>query len=66
MPDISMCANSSCQLALKCHRYMAKPDPHWQTYSQFAPKINDQGEQECDYFWPINTQADDKINKPFV
>lgn len=45
---------------------MAKPDPHWQTYSKFEPIINDQGESKCDHFWPVNTQDDDKINKPFV
>lgn len=67
MPDISMCANQTCSLAPKCYRYKAKPDPHWQTYGRFSPTINDQGEPECEYFWPLKTNPDDdKINKPFV
>jgi hypothetical protein len=54
MPDISMCANSKCPLALKCYRYMAKPDPHRQSYGAFEFKLNEEGKPECDHFWEIN------------
>lgn len=50
MPDISMCKNEECPLREKCYRFLAEPDPYWQTYADFKYEIKD-GEVHCDYFW---------------
>lgn len=36
MPDISMCSPSKfLKKCYTCYRYTAKPDTHWQSYSNF-------------------------------
>ncbi len=35
MVDISMCKNKKCPLHLRCYRYLAEPNPHWQSYASF-------------------------------
>jgi hypothetical protein len=47
MPDISMCQNEDCPSKLKCYRFMARPNAHWQAYSVFVvPKRK----VKCDSF----------------
>lgn len=50
MPDISMCLNQTCGKRLECYRFMAKPTPYWQAYSDFQG-----AEDGCTYFLPIYT-----------
>lgn len=35
MPDISMCGNRTCPSRMKCYRYRARPDEHWQSWMEF-------------------------------
>jgi hypothetical protein len=49
MPDISMCKNESCSIKEKCYRFMATPDPMWQSYSIFRQN----SDQTCDFFLTI-------------
>ena len=35
MSDISMCKNKKCKFKEECHRFTAKPDEFWQSYSDF-------------------------------
>ena len=49
MPDISMCSSESCPLKEKCYRVKAKPDPLWQTYSDFSDSLNED-KTECKHF----------------
>ncbi|HET8687880.1 MAG TPA: hypothetical protein VFM18_14655 [Methanosarcina sp.] len=44
MPDITMCQNSQCPIRLECYRYMAMPNEHIQSYSDFV------GGDKCDGF----------------
>jgi len=51
MPDISMCGNKTCPMRLNCYRYMATPNPDWQTYSSFTPVYNSVKKiLECEWF----------------
>lgn len=36
MPDISMCMNENCKARLACYRFSARPNPYWQTYSDYG------------------------------
>ena len=36
MPDITMCTGN-CPVNEFCYRYMAKPNPYWQSYSMLEP-----------------------------
>jgi hypothetical protein len=47
MPDITMCLNKGCKKAKKCYRFMAEPEPNYQSYSHFDYKGS------CKYFMPI-------------
>lgn len=42
MPDISLCDNESCSQKEKCFRFMAKPDPVWQSYANFGILCNEE------------------------
>lgn len=55
MPDISMCANKNCPLKNKCYRFLAIPDPLWQSYIDFKP-VNG----VCDGFWDITNKKGKK------
>ena len=45
MVDISMCRNEKCPLKDKCYRFLAKPDPRWQSY--LSPPIDG---EKCEHF----------------
>lgn len=49
MPDISMCTGETCKSKLKCYRFMAIADSHWQSY--MAPPHVDADEDSCEYYW---------------
>ena len=48
MPDISMCSSEQCPIKNKCYRYMAEPNEHWQSYSNFYTEI-----EPCSHYTPI-------------
>jgi len=58
MPDITMCANSECQLREMCYRFRAVPSKHRQSYCVFT--TTDAG---CIHFARIN---DDDELAPMV
>jgi hypothetical protein len=37
-PDMAMCRNDKCPKKETCYRYIAKPNPYWQTYMDFNGK----------------------------
>ena len=43
MADITMCQNVACPKRHSCFRYIAMPNPYWQSYSIFDA-------ENCDYF----------------
>ena len=47
--DISMCRNIKCKKRLECYRFMAKPNPLYQ--SDLVIDV----EEGCDMFWDIST-----------
>lgn len=47
MPDISMCANKTCDKRLTCYRYRARPNEHWQSYANFDA-------EDCEHYWAID------------
>lgn len=49
--DITMCQNHNCPLKMRCYRYTAKPDPHWQSYFMVNPLKVEKGIAKCEYFW---------------
>jgi hypothetical protein len=53
MPDISMCNNKNCPEKDMCYRYRAVPNELWQAYAAFTYD----GEDGCDYFWPVDEAA---------
>ena len=54
MPDITLCANDKCPLRKRCGRFMGEPDPLWQSFAKFEPKINTEWDKlECFYFWDL-------------
>lgn len=59
MSDITMCKNENCPSKKWCYRFLAIPNPYFQSYGEFAPE---EGEKECEMFWDImefdNTQLD--------
>lgn len=57
MPDISMCKNESCSIKEKCYRFMAAPNPMWQSYSIFRQNED----QTCDFFLTIKPKQYDNI-----
>lgn len=59
MPDISMCNNHACQVAAKCYRHEAKPNPYMQAYMAFVPD----GDKGCQDFILI-CHRDRAGNKP--
>jgi hypothetical protein len=40
MPDISMCRNRDCPMRVGCLRYLAIPNPDWQSFGDFKPKAD--------------------------
>lgn len=49
MVDYCMCPGDVCESRTKCFRYMAEPDPFWQSYFMKCPEIKD---GKCDHFMP--------------
>jgi hypothetical protein len=45
MPDITMCQDSTCDMRLKCWRFIAPCTPEWQSY--FGEILA----KPCEYFW---------------
>lgn len=54
MPDIAMCANTTCKSKETCYRYRAIPD-EYQTMALFDPGRK----KKCDYYYKI--QPHDRI-----
>jgi hypothetical protein len=53
MPDISKCIGRQCELKETCYRYTSKPSEYRQSYFSIPPlEVNENGEQECEYYWP--------------
>lgn len=48
MPDICMCKNPNCGLALHCHRFVAVPYLY-QTYIILDQPVKT--EEDCKYYW---------------
>lgn len=55
MADISMCKKDHCPKAHQCYRYIAVPDPYWQSY--IDPEYTDEG---CEDYWPAEEKDDTK------
>jgi len=49
MTDISKCKGLNCPLKLKCYRYTAKADEHWQSYLGRVPY--DEKTESCSRYW---------------
>lgn len=47
MADISMCDFAECPCSKSCYRFLAEPNPQWQTYMKFKNICN----QKNDYQW---------------
>ena len=57
MSDISICRNTLCPSSKICYRYLAEPNPYWQSVGIFKPNKD---ELECDYYWPA---TEDEIKR---
>lgn len=57
MSDICMCSNIKCNKRDTCYRAQAKPNPHYQTYSEFP------GGKDCEYYWRMK-EKDDTVQAP--
>lgn len=51
--DISMCENQTCPLKEKCYRFMAEPNPTYQSYADFKPDENG----KCDFYYPLKKKT---------
>ena len=54
MSDITKCTDSKCPSRKQCWRYMAKPNPHAQSYGDFNRA--DGAERCADGFWPVEKE----------
>jgi hypothetical protein len=54
-PDITLCRGNDCPLKGKCHRYLAKPTPDWQSYFETPP--HEDG--KCQHYWPLEKGRDE-------
>lgn len=53
MPDIAMCKNENCKIKERCIRYMAKPDPQYQSYVCINKKVDKPSDCELyDEYYP--------------
>lgn len=46
MSDISKCDGKDCDRKETCYRYIAKANPHWQSYIKPDPK-------NCEHYWLV-------------
>lgn len=51
MADITMCVGTDCPLRETCYRYTATPNEHWQSFTDFTPKL------ETVLSWSDDTRA---------
>lgn len=60
MPDITMCTGRNgaivCPLRTQCYRYMAKPNPWWQSFMN-APIAHE--DQVCESYWADRTSENE-------
>ena len=56
MPDISMCAQYKCAKRFECYRYVAKENPHYQSF--LLKEVDNSS--ECKLFWPVKDDLSDK------
>ena len=66
MPDIAMCANPNCPLAVDCYRSTksgTKPSEFRQAYSPFQWEENEVGVPHCKDFWANPYKAEKKGKK---
>ena len=59
MADITMCTGKDCPLKESCYRFTAPKSLVWQSYFTEPPIIKGE-EIDCDYYWKIKTNKDDK------
>ena len=53
MVDIAMCFDNNCPSRNCCYRFVATPNPFWQTYSSFYRYAED---DKCRDFWPMENK----------
>lgn len=58
--DITMCADTECQNRNRCWRFIATPDPHWQSYFVGSPRDRC---EECKHFWPVKNNSPNEERK---
>jgi hypothetical protein len=51
MADITMCTNQGCLDKDSCYRWLAEPNPRWQSYSNFE---GSKDKLQCSAFWKIH------------
>lgn len=54
MPDITMCNSINCKERYECYRYMALPDKHRQSISNFYEELKTQ--DKCEWFFNIGNR----------
>ena len=62
MADVTMCENGlrkNCPKYQECFRFMAEPNPQWQSYSNFIDICN----EENNYHFMIKIRKNDKIKE---
>jgi hypothetical protein len=53
MSDISKCLGRQCKIKETCYRYTSKASEFRQSWFSTPPlTINENGKQECEYYWP--------------
>jgi hypothetical protein len=57
MPDFTLCQRSSCPQAKICYRFLAEPNPHWQSYSEFIGMCN----EEDQFHYYMKVRPTDKL-----
>ena len=57
-PDISKCTGEGCLLKEKCYRFVAEPNPYWQSYMA-PPKKSVKNKDECNYYWSLIDESED-------
>ena len=62
MPDITMCMEHACPRRMTCYRYMAKPNPHWQSYY----KAESVDWEHCKDYIPMKGVKDEDVPHPRV
>jgi hypothetical protein len=48
MPDITMCVGGECPIKEDCYRFIAEPNPYWQSYFENVPY--DFEKKDCNYY----------------